>query len=90
MVLKQSHRYMRTGLCIGKGVVMVCKVVSAGGSNCLELVIWKATGNNSQMDKLWSLLPIAYTWIIAYYGGLQTRLVVMAILATLWGAQEGP
>ena len=47
--------------------------------------VGEATGNNSQMDKLWSLLPIAYTWIIAYYGGLQTRLVVMAILATLWG-----
>ncbi|MBR6306459.1 MAG: DUF1295 domain-containing protein, partial [Bacteroidales bacterium] len=47
--------------------------------------VGEATGNNSQMDKLWSLLPIAYTWIIAFNGGLQTRLVVMAVLATLWG-----
>ncbi|MBR0299964.1 MAG: DUF1295 domain-containing protein, partial [Bacteroidales bacterium] len=31
------------------------------------------------------LLPIAYTWVIAADGGMSTRLVVMAILATLWG-----
>ena len=37
------------------------------------------------MDKLWSLLPITYTWVIAAKGGMSTRLVVMAILATLWG-----
>ena len=45
------------------------------------------TGNNSQMDKLWSLLPIAYAWIIAARGGMSPRLVVMALLATLWGAR---
>ena len=39
------------------------------------------------MDKLWSLLPIAYTWIIAAKGGFPVRLVVMAVLATLWGAR---
>jgi len=50
-------------------------------------IVGELTGNNSQMDKLWSLLPIAYTWIIAIRGGLALRLVVMAILATLWGAR---
>ena len=48
-------------------------------------VVGEITGNNSQMDKLWSLLPIAYTWVIAAKGGMSTRLVVMAVLATLWG-----
>jgi len=50
-------------------------------------VVGELTGNNSQMDKLWSLLPIAYTWIIAINGGMSLRLVVMAVLATLWGAR---
>lgn len=50
-------------------------------------VVGELTGNNSQMDKLWSLLPIAYTWIIAINGGMQLRLVVIAILATLWGCR---
>jgi steroid 5-alpha reductase family enzyme len=48
-------------------------------------IVGEATGNNSQMDKLWSLLPIAYTWIIAAKGGMNARLVVMAFLATFWG-----
>ena len=50
-------------------------------------IVGELTGNNSQMDKLWSLLPIAYIWVIAAHGGMQPRLVVMAVLATLWGAR---
>lgn len=49
--------------------------------------VGELTQNNSQMDKLWSLLPIAYTWIIAARAGLPARLFVMACLATLWGAR---
>jgi len=45
------------------------------------------TGNNSQVDKLWSLLPIAYTWIVAGYGDFTPRLVLMSTLVTLWGAR---
>lgn len=41
--------------------------------------------NNSQMDKLWSILPIFYTWIIAVKGGLQIRLVLIAVVVTIWG-----
>lgn len=58
-----------------------------GGSAIYCFVVGEFTGNNSQMDKLWSLLPIAYTWVIAAHGGFATRPVVMACLATLWGAR---
>ncbi len=61
--------------------------IIAGCSALFCFVVGELTGNNSQMDKLWSLLPIAYTWIIAARGGLSTRLVVMACLATLWGTR---
>ena len=50
-------------------------------------VVGEISRNNSQMDKIWSLLPIAYTWIIAVNGNLHPRLVAMACLATLWGAR---
>ena len=43
--------------------------------------------NNSQMDKLWSVLPIAYTWIIAAMGGFKWRLIIIAVIVTLWGAR---
>ena len=59
--------------------------IIAAGSAAFCFIAGEATGNNSQMDKLWSLLPIAYTWVIAAKGGMNPRLVVMAVLATLWG-----
>ena len=37
------------------------------------------------MDKLWSLLPIAYTWVIAAMGGMKIRLVIIAVIVSLWG-----
>lgn len=45
------------------------------------------TGNNSQMDKLWSILPIVYAWIMVLKGSFDPRLIIMAILITLWGAR---
>ena len=43
------------------------------------------TQNFSQMDKLWSILPVAYSWIIAANGGLKARLVIYALIVTAWG-----
>ena len=48
-------------------------------------VVGELTGNNSQVDKLWSLIPIVYAWIIADYGGYSPRLVIMTALVALWG-----
>lgn len=62
-------------------------VIIAACSAAFCFIVGELTGNNSQMDKLWSLLPIAYTWIIAVNGGMAPRLVVMALLATLWGVR---
>ena len=59
-------------------IIMGCSVLFC-------FVVGQLTHNNSQMDKLWSLLPIAYTWVIAFMGNLNTRLVIIAILVTLWG-----
>ena len=61
--------------------------IIAGCSALFCFVVGELTHNNSQMDKLWSLLPIAYVWIAAINGGMSTRLIVMACLATLWGAR---
>jgi steroid 5-alpha reductase family enzyme len=43
------------------------------------------TRNYSQVDKLWSLLPIGYTWYVAARAGFDARTVLMATLATIWG-----
>ena len=41
--------------------------------------------NYSQVDKLWSTIPIAYVWYFAYASGMNERLVLMAILVTFGG-----
>ena len=48
-------------------------IVSCSAAFCF--IVGELTGNNSQMDKLWSLLPIVYTWVIAVKGGMSARLV---------------
>ena len=53
-------------------VIVVCFVVS------------ELTRNYSQIDKLWSLLPIAYGWItVASFPSART--ILMALLLTIWG-----
>lgn len=59
--------------------------IVAGCSALYCFTVGEITRNNSQVDKVWSLLPIAYCWIIAAKGGMHPRLVVMAVLVTLWG-----
>ncbi|MEX1193308.1 MAG: DUF1295 domain-containing protein [Brumimicrobium sp.] len=43
------------------------------------------TNNHSQVDKLWSIMPIIYAWIIAYYGDFTPRMILIASLISLWG-----
>lgn len=45
------------------------------------------TRNVSQVDKLWSIMPVIYTWYMAVQGDMDPRLVLMAALVTLWGAR---
>lgn len=60
-------------------------ITACSGLYCF--VVGELTRNNSQMDKLWSILPEIYVWVIAIKGGMTPRLVTMAVLATLWGAR---
>ncbi len=53
----------------------------------LCFVVGTVTGNVSQVDKLWSIMPIGYVWIVAARSHLPARMVLMAILVTIWGAR---
>ena len=64
----------------GKLLLTVC-----GCSVVYCFLAGELTRNYSQMDKLWSLLPIAYTWIVAVRGGMKLRLVLFALIVTAWG-----
>jgi len=41
--------------------------------------------NYSQVDKLWSLIPIAYVWMTAVKSDFEPRIILMALLVTAWG-----
>ncbi|HOO99630.1 MAG TPA: DUF1295 domain-containing protein [Bacteroidales bacterium] len=47
-------------------------------------VVSEITCNYSQVDKLWSLMPIAYAWMSVAWAP-SPRILIMAILVTVWG-----
>ena len=60
----------------------------AGGMTLLVWVLSLLTGDQSWVDRIWSIIPVAYLWIFAVDAGLaDARLDVMAVLVTLWGAR---
>lgn len=62
-------------------------LIVCGCSIAYCFIVGEITRNYSQMDKLWSLLPIAYVWITAIRGGMSARLMVFALIVTAWGVR---
>lgn len=67
--------------------ILTTLAIVAACSAAYCFIVGELTMNNSQMDKLWSILPAVYVWIVAIKGGMTPRLVIMAVLATVWGAR---
>ncbi len=67
--------------------LIVCLWVLAGV--CLATwVLSLVTGEHSWVDRIWSIVPVAYVWIFAGAAGLaDARLDLLAGLVTLWGAR---
>ncbi|HWK78297.1 DUF1295 domain-containing protein [Microbacterium sp.] len=68
-------------------LVVVVAAVASGA--CWVLSI--ATRDTSWVDRAWSIVPVVYVWIFAIAaltaGFDAARLIVMAVLATAWGAR---
>ena len=47
-------------------------------------VVGELSKNNSQVDKLWSIVPIIYVWDMTYFADWNQRMVLMSILVTIW------
>lgn len=62
-------------------------LIVCGCSVAFCFIVGELAQNFSQMDKLWSILPIAYAWIVAGKGGMKLRLVVYALIVTVWGVR---
>ncbi|MFZ9661935.1 MAG: DUF1295 domain-containing protein [Chitinophagaceae bacterium] len=46
--------------------------------------VGQLTGNNSQVDKLWSIVPAIYAWFMTKQGGWDERMILMSVLVTIW------
>ena len=71
--LQQST--LKTLLCVYGIAAGICFIVSS------------ATKNYSQVDKLWSIIPIPYVWIIAYNTDFEPRITLMAFLVSIWAVR---
>jgi steroid 5-alpha reductase family enzyme len=48
-------------------------------------LVGEVSRNNSQVDKLWSVVPLFYVWYMTYLGNFTPRMVLMSFLVTVWG-----
>lgn len=60
----------------------VTKVMLVIAALCF--IVGELSRNFSQVDKLWSLVPVLYAWIATVQGGMEGRMVLMASVATVW------
>lgn len=82
-----SYFYFGPFLTSAEFLILKMLMYVALGASLLCFIVGELTNNNSQVDKLWSILPIIYVWMVAAYGGFTIRLVLMAILVTIWGVR---
>ncbi len=47
----------------------------------------EVTGNYSQVDKIWSIIPVVYMWYFAYASLFDPRIILMTFCVTLWGGR---
>jgi steroid 5-alpha reductase family enzyme len=71
---QQLHMLQVSG-CVMLGVSLFCFVLA------------EATRNYSQVDKIWSIIPVLYMWYFAYSSQFDPRVLLMAVCITLWGAR---
>jgi steroid 5-alpha reductase family enzyme len=69
------------------GIVLIVAAVTCAACWVLSLI----TKDTSWVDRIWSVVPVAYVWIFAgaaiAAGEDAARLVLMAVLVTAWGAR---
>ena len=57
------------------------------GASITAFVVSEIFQNYSQVDKLWSTIPIFYVWYFTIESGYDPRMVLMSIVATIWGVR---
>ena len=72
-------------LTVLQGSTLMKVVIVFLASALLCFLVSTVAKNYSQVDKLWSTIPLAYVWIVAWESGFESRIVLMAVVVSLWG-----
>src|SRR5215216_7449882 len=73
---------------VGNMSPLLVVALTAAGVCVFTFVTSVLTKEHSWVDRLWSIVPVAYVWIFAGFAELaDARLNTMAVLVTLWGAR---
>ena len=81
--------------CDGKGLGHLLLAIREGDATMISCAVCavvillcfvtsQATGNASQVDKLWSVIPAVYGWIFAAKSGFAPRAALVAVLVSAW------
>ncbi len=79
--------YYDTTLTAEQWHVLTTLAYSMLGAATYCFVVSQLTGNFSQVDKLWSILPAGYVWYVAVQANYEPRAVLMAVLVSIWAAR---
>jgi steroid 5-alpha reductase family enzyme len=67
----------------GEPFAAVLAIAAGLAASCFAFGL--ATGDYSWVDRLWSIAPPLFAWLYATRGGFGPRVMVAAVLVTLWG-----
>lgn len=68
-----------------QALITMVKLVAIVAFLCFSL--GEITRNYSQVDKIWSIVPAVYVWYFAYAANFNPRMMLMAVLVTVWAAR---
>ena len=68
-----------------KALISMTKLYLISSLYCF--VISEIVENYSQVDKFWSTIPIVYVWYFTLESEMDTRMLIMATLVTIWGVR---
>lgn len=66
---------------------LIILIVIAGALTIASFVFGMIFDEYSWVDRIWSIAPVIYSWVLALRGWPDERLILVAIMITLWGAR---
>ncbi len=79
--------YFGTPLNVSQSAILYFMINAVAVVIAYCFIIGEITRNNSQVDKLWSIIPIYYVWQMTYLSDFPDRMVLMSALVTFWGVR---